>query len=128
MPPAPHFRVALLSRAPGEHRAVVESFRRSGASVQIAASPAQALAVLRRLPELVLVDMAYGACLTLAVIRLLNRKQGSALVVALHGGALEHVVDDARHLSVHGFCRSTDMAERPHLLTGTALPKTHAVH
>jgi DNA-binding NtrC family response regulator len=128
MTPAPRFRVALFSRAPHEHHAVIESFRRSGAAVQIASSPAQALAVLRRAPELVLVDLAHGACLNPAVVRILNRDHSATLVVALHEGGLEHVADDARHLSVHGFCRSVDLVERPQMLTAAALPGSHAVH
>lgn len=125
---APRFRIALFSRAPHEHHAVIESFRRSGAAVQIASSPAQALAVLRRAPELVLVDLAHGACLTPAAVRILNRDQSSTLVVALHDGALEHVADDARNLSVHGFCRSIDLLERHHMIAAAALPGSHAVH
>lgn len=128
MTPPPRFRVALFSQSPRAHHAVIESFRRTGASVQIASTSSQALEVLRRAPELVLVDLAHGACLTPEVIRVLNRKQGSTLVVALHEGTLEHVLDDARHLSVHGFCRSRDLVEQPHLVTGAALPASHAVH
>jgi hypothetical protein len=117
---APGVRVVLLSRAPHLHMEMLESFRRSGAAVEIGTRPAQAAALVRRSPELVLVDLVHGACLSPQVIRMLNRRGSSTLVVALHEGTLDRLAEDATQLVVHGFCRSMD-------LSGLRQPSPHAM-
>jgi len=128
MSPLSRYRVLLLSRAPEAHVAVVDSFRRAGAEVVVASEPSRALALLRRRPELALVDLAHRGCLNTAVVRALNQERGSTLVVALHEGRLEDMAEDAHHLSVHGFCRSSDLIHLPHAATGAALPASPVVH
>lgn len=125
---APGVRVVLLSRAPDLHAAMVASFRRSGAAVQVASQPAQAATLLRRAPELVLVDLVHGACLSPQVIRMLNRRGGSTLVVAIHEGTLERLAEDADQLVVHGFCRSMDLLGPSNTAPTAVLPFSSLVH
>ena len=120
--------VLLLSRAPDQHLDVVRSFRRQGASVRVATRPGQALALLRREPALVLVDLAFGARLSPALVRTLNSEARRPLVLALHDGSLENVDDEATALSVDGFCRARELAVHARNATGAAFPAAGAVH
>ena len=120
--------VLLLSRAPSQHMEVIRSFRRSGATVSTAMRPERALALLRRVPSLVLVDLAHGARLTPALIRALNSGRRRPVVLALHDGSLEHVEAGATSLSVDGFCRANELAAHARIATGAAFPAAGAVH
>lgn len=102
--------VLLVSVEPDAHAAVLESFRQMGARVDVARSAQSVLTRLRHRPDLVLVDLAFGAALTSAVVSALNTGRGPWVVVALHHGALEHAGAVAAELEVDGFCRPSDLA------------------
>ena len=116
----PRFRVLLLSRAPRERLGVLQSFRRDGARVQVASSAARTIELLAFRPELVIVDLAYGAALSTQVVETLNRASRSTLVVALHDGNLENTGENAHDLSVAGYCRADDLAGNLRLAAGAA--------
>ena len=108
MPCRPRFNVLLISRAPEMHEDVIRSLHRRGDRVATARRASDALALLRRRPEVVLVDLVMGACLTTPLVRALNRA-GRSSVFALHGGSLEAIEETALGLSVQGFCRPGDL-------------------
>ena len=74
-------------------------------TVRVASRPDRALALLRRSPKLVLVDLIHGPGLDPGVVRALNRAPRAARVVALHAGSLDSYLDQVEHLTVDGFCR-----------------------
>jgi len=106
--PYPRHEVLLLSASPESHAATVDSLRRRGAVVRVAARPGHALRLLRRGPSVVLVDLVFGPGLNPRVVSALNRQRGATLVVALHAGSLEEFRPEVEHLSVDGFCRLGD--------------------
>jgi DNA-binding response OmpR family regulator len=122
------FHVLLISLVPHAHDAVLDSFRRTGAQVSIASRPEDALVRLRRAPELVLVDLAFGAGLTPPLVAALNAGRGPSVVVALHNGTLENTCDDATHLSVDGFCRPDDLIPHARFATGAVFPAHSSVN
>jgi CheY-like chemotaxis protein len=100
--------VLLLSAAPEAHAARVTSLRQRGTIVRVANRPEDALALLRRSPELVLVDLVHGPGLDRRVVSALNRARRGMRVVALHRGSLDAFRDQVEHLSVDGFYRLAD--------------------
>ena len=122
MPRSHGFHVLLISRAPEMHRDAMRSLRRQGNRVAAARRASHALALLRHRPELVLVDLALGASLTPSLVRALNRKRGSSLVVALHDGRLEALEGPSSHLAVHGFCHVGDLAPGASPMGGSVPP------
>lgn len=122
MPRPSAFHVLLISRAPEMHREAIRSFRRQGNRVAAARRASHALALLRHRPELVLVDLALGASLTPSLVRALNRKNGSSIVVALHDGHLEAVDGPTSHLAVHGFCHVGDLGPGVSPIGGSVPP------
>lgn len=123
---SPGLHVLLISRAPQMHRETLRSFRRQGNHVAAARRASHALALLRHRPELVLVDLALGACLTPSLVRALNRR-GSSLVVALHDGRLEGLDGASSHLAVHGFCHVGDLGPGVAPMGGS-VPPSLTVH
>jgi DNA-binding NarL/FixJ family response regulator len=104
-----HLSVLLVSVEPRVHDGVVRSFHRMGARVGIARSAPALLTGLRSRPDLVLVDLAFGAALTSAAVKALNAGRGPWAVVALHQGKIESTGTVAADLQVDGFCRSADL-------------------
>jgi len=103
------FHVLLITRVPEMHRDVIRSFRLQGAQVFVARRASHAVTLLSTRPEMVLVDLALGSCLSPLLVRALNDRKGSTRVVALHAGSLELVGESATDLNVHGFFRLGDL-------------------
>jgi CheY-like chemotaxis protein len=97
--------VLFLSALPAGCALHLAALRGQGMSVQVASDPEDALALLRRRPSLVLVDLIHGPRLTPRVVEALNREPRSARVVALHEGRLDSYLEQVEHLAVDGFCR-----------------------
>jgi len=106
MRPSPAAReILFLSAFPGECARHLGLLRGRGATVQVASHPDRALELLRRRPDLVLVDLIHGPGLSPSVVRELNREPRAARVVALHDGRIDTYIDQVEHLTVDGFCR-----------------------
>ena len=103
--------VLLVSVEPEAHEGVVLSFRKLGARVTVARGASHLLTGLRQRPDLVLVDLAFGAALTSAAVKALNAGRGPWLVVALHQGEIAST-GVAADLQVDGFCRPADLCAR----------------
>jgi DNA-binding NarL/FixJ family response regulator len=106
MRPSPAAReILFLSAFPGECSRHLGLLRGRGTTVQVASDPGRALELLRRRPDLVLVDLIHGPGLSPSVVRELNREPRAARVVALHNGCIDTYIDQVEHLTVDGFCR-----------------------
>lgn len=106
MRPAPAaLEALLLSVLPGECAPHLDMLRARGMIVRVASDPGDALALLRRRPNLVLVDLVHGPGLDPSVVIELNRAPRAARVVALHDGSLDSYLDQVELLAVDGFCR-----------------------
>jgi len=95
----------LLSVLPGGCAPHLDMLRARGMTVRVASHPDDALALLRRGPNLVLVDLVHGPGLNASVVMELNRPPRPARVVALHDGCLDSYLDQVEHLAVDGFSR-----------------------
>jgi len=105
MPRSTRSHVLLISRAPEVHHDLIRSLHLEGHRVLAARRPSDAIVLLRRHPAFVFVDVTSNGCLTLPLVRAINRNACSACV-AIHSGNLESADPTALHLSVDGFWRA----------------------
>jgi hypothetical protein len=106
MSPVPAaLQALLLSVQPGGCAPHLDRLRARGVIVRVASEPGDALVLLRRRPQLVLVDLVHGPGLNASVVAELNRTPRTAHVVALHDGCIDSHLDQVEHLAVDGFSR-----------------------
>ncbi len=105
MPPANRASILLISRAPELHHELIRTMHLAGYVVCAARRAPDALALLRRHPAFVFVDLTANACLTPALVQAINRESGSKRV-AIHSGDLESAGAPATRLTVDGFWRA----------------------